>query len=356
MKFNYEQILIDMKTAFFEECGKNAENLPEIDARFKNLATELYAISSYGEYIMKQAFIQTASGSYLDMHAAERGLVRKNGSKARGDLTFSIESPQEADVLIPKGTVCSVKGMPFIQFITTEDAEILVGQSSVNAAAQALEDGSAYNTGAKTITVMVNAPTGVSSVCNDKKFISGCNSENDETFRQRMMAHYSTPLNGVNAQSIEEVILLIDGVIDCVVAMGESQLLVRLYIKTQTNSLEDDVIEKIVDAMALVYIIEGDLDIVMAQEKTFPIVCEVKVMPGYDAKEVKSAFETAITEYCSAERIGVEISLSRLSASLSHIEGARDFSVYSSDQINNIIPCSKDKYLSLSPLEVNVYA
>ena len=43
MRATYQEITDKMRAAFFDACGEKPEDLPELDARFRSVATELYA-------------------------------------------------------------------------------------------------------------------------------------------------------------------------------------------------------------------------------------------------------------------------------------------------------------------------
>jgi hypothetical protein len=44
MRATYQEITDKMRAAFFDACGEKPEDLPELDARFRSVATELYAL------------------------------------------------------------------------------------------------------------------------------------------------------------------------------------------------------------------------------------------------------------------------------------------------------------------------
>ena len=90
MKSTYNEILQNMKTAYNKELGREiAENSID-EKKLEAIASELYGLSCYGDFILKQAFVQTATGGYLDRHGALRDCKRKLGTKAKGTLTFGI--------------------------------------------------------------------------------------------------------------------------------------------------------------------------------------------------------------------------------------------------------------------------
>ena len=114
MRATYQEITDKMRAAFFDACGEKPEDLPELDARFRSVATELYALSVFGDHVQSQVFADTARGADLDRHAADVGLQRKGASAAAGVLTFSL---QTRCVLWPGSPICSLpppRQLPFL--------------------------------------------------------------------------------------------------------------------------------------------------------------------------------------------------------------------------------------------------
>ena len=87
MNLTYDEILNSMKIEFAGEKGEAVKELSDIEARFKAVASEIYSVSAYGDYIMKQSFPQTATGEFLDRHAELRSITRKTASYAKGAIT-----------------------------------------------------------------------------------------------------------------------------------------------------------------------------------------------------------------------------------------------------------------------------
>lgn len=203
MKRTYEEILDSMKSAYFNECGFVVEKDSTTYKDYEILASELYSLSCYGDYIFKQAFVQSATGENLDMLGELRGCKRKTAAYAAGVLTFSASEVSEEDIVIPSKTVCSAAERPFIQFVTAEDAVIEAGQTQVSVNARAINTGYEYNVDSGSISVMVNAPAGVSSVTNIEAFDGGFSPEDDAHYRKRIINNYSITQNGINCTSYE---------------------------------------------------------------------------------------------------------------------------------------------------------
>ena len=90
MKSTYNEILQNMKAAYNKELGREiAENSID-EKKLEAIASELYGLSCYGDFILKQAFVQTATGEYLDRHGALRDCKRKLGTYAKFAVNISL--------------------------------------------------------------------------------------------------------------------------------------------------------------------------------------------------------------------------------------------------------------------------
>lgn len=82
MNLTYEEILENMKKAYFDECKVNVDNMSDLGKRFETVASELFALSCYGDYIFKQAFVQTATENTLT-GTARSGDAKEKAKRSR---------------------------------------------------------------------------------------------------------------------------------------------------------------------------------------------------------------------------------------------------------------------------------
>ena len=94
-----------MKQSYTGYAGFTPSDQSDVMIRLRVLAGEIYSERAYAEYILRQMFPSTATGEYLDRHAAERGLTRKPAVKAHGAVAFFPVEQTHGDILIPAGTV-----------------------------------------------------------------------------------------------------------------------------------------------------------------------------------------------------------------------------------------------------------
>ena len=156
---------------------------------------EAFAIPIYA-YLEEQheatqiAFISTSYGVWLD-RIGEMPFInmpRITGDYAKGDVTFTLEEAQSDDFVIPADTIvaCSDTGL---DFATTEDCTISVGETTGTVGVECLTIGEDGNVTAGSIdTVMSDTlNTELLSVSNSSALSLGVDDEDDEEYRARLL-------------------------------------------------------------------------------------------------------------------------------------------------------------------------
>lgn len=351
----YEQIVDEMLKAYFNEYGQKPDNNSLEMKRIEAVASELYGLSCYGDFIFKQSFVQTATGEYLDRHGEIRDCARKEARCAKGELMFYLDEPIDEDVEIPQGTVCSVEEHPYLQFVTDEKGTIKSGETSVSLNASALYPGSEYNVKKGEITVMVNAPVKVSHVVNKIRFDSGTDAENDNVYRKRIMNNYNIAQNGVNTSSLENILLNFDFLKDCFIPEANAPGAINVVILTYDGSISTAERILIEDAIGLQHITGAKLSLLMATQKNYEMTVDIYVRTGFDQEQVKTKIEDIIKEVNDGCRIGRPLSLTQISKRLSLLEEITDFNIYCDEADGEIISCSNFEILNLTDLRVNCF-
>lgn len=261
---SYNDIIENIRTAYFEQSGEALDMHSESGIRIKAIATELYNLYVEGEYLLKQAGWMSATGEYLDRIAAECGIERKTASKASGEITFLIDEAKADDTVISSGIICSKKGHKYIQYKTLEEGTIVAGEKSVTVKAQALADGEEYNAAYGEVCVMVNPPSSVARAENRVSFIGGCNSEDDKALRLRIKDALRYPANGVNVEFLKGRIMNFDEVADCdIIREGDKPVCI---LKTRDKILSENLKEKVNDVLSLFTLFGIDFDVRNADE------------------------------------------------------------------------------------------
>jgi uncharacterized phage protein gp47/JayE len=289
-------------------------------------AAELESLYIYGDFVMRQCFPQTAEGEYLDMHAEMRGIERTEAVKARGTIRFKIDEAQEAAVAIPEGTVCMTADGT--RYITTEAAEIVAGELYVDAEAQAETAGSAGNAAVGTVTFMESAPVGVTECRNQEAFYGGCDSEDDDSLRERVIASYKTLPNGANRAFYEKTVLNIDGVKAAAVLPKNRGLgTVDVVISTDSGVPDEALIDAVAEKLRELREICVDISVSAPEAVTVDIECAVKAESGYDESQVLANVKAALAEYFDGGLLGRSIPIVKLGSIIYSVPGVENYDI-----------------------------
>lgn len=351
MKITYEQIINNMKTAFFERCGERAADFSDVSARLEAAASELFSLACRGEYVLRQAFAQSAEGEYLDFHAALRGITRKENSKAEGALTFYCGEPAVSDIEIPSGTLCSKQNEPFIQFETTESAVLQSGETQVTVGARATDGGYEYNAPANTVTVSVNAPAGLDGVANAEAFTGGYDAESDVALRERILSSYSIPQTAFSLASIREALMKRDDITDCKVYYDSGEIRIPVRLKTGANF--NTVSAEIESDLALASLLDVSVSVTEAQPSYFSLSFEIKT--SSDGDDIAAQVRKKAAEYVSSLGINGDASLNALVYTVSKIDGVEYCEVSSPSANQGLVLCAQNSYLAPDEIAVSCY-
>jgi hypothetical protein len=110
---------------------------------------------------------------------------RMPASKAVTDITYSIDTPLGAPILIPQGSKVSDENRNVV-FATVEDATLLAGDTEVTVGAECTEAGTAGNLPADSLTHMVDSISEINDVNNEVGCYGGKPQESDESYRLRL--------------------------------------------------------------------------------------------------------------------------------------------------------------------------
>lgn len=325
---SYEDILSRMIDKYTQLSGFKPSEQSDIMIRLKVLAGEVFNTSVAAEFIKTQMFPMSATGYYLDKHAAERGLTRKEAQKAKGEVKFILSTPIETDIVIPKGTVVSTATDDAKRFATDSAVTLTAGNMYVTAKVTAVAGGADYNVLENTVVVMVTPPQGVGAVTNSKAFTGGVDSETDEELRSRILDSYRDISNGTNAAYYKRLAQSVPGVysasvisrargagtIDvCIKGKGDSSLSSTHVVKVQ--QLLDENRELNVDIMVKYAVaINAGFSIYMAVED------------GYSFDDVSEAVTKKVKNYIDMLEIGEPALLCDLGDIIYHTTGVKNYS------------------------------
>ena len=78
---SYEEILQRMEEEYEQQSNCKIADVSEVGLRMRVLAGELHRLGASLDWLERQAFPQTATGTQLDLHGAQRGILRKPATK-----------------------------------------------------------------------------------------------------------------------------------------------------------------------------------------------------------------------------------------------------------------------------------
>lgn len=144
------------------------------------------------ERLLTQATPSTATGKWLDMHAASVDLTRRQATKACGNVSFVRGEQSGSGTNIPIAAGRIVRTLPdgagqVYRYVTTADAVLQAGADSVEVPVEAEEYGAASNASAGQICELVTPVTGIASVSNPAGWLTeeGADEETDAQLRER---------------------------------------------------------------------------------------------------------------------------------------------------------------------------
>ena len=309
----YNQIYERMKNNYIESSGNNFDEASEIAVRMKVMAGEIFNAYSSLEWLKRQMFASSASGEYRDYIARERGIERRQATKAKGVLTFSVEEASSDPILIPRGTVVVTPGSNPLRFYTTEDAVLPLMTMSVSVNAEAEVAGFAGNILAGINFLPVSVPAEIVQIRNNSRFVGGADTETDSSLRERIKDTYYCVPNGMNKAYYQQLAKKVEGVKKVgVVSFARGAGTINVYV----SGNEDDISQAVVDEVAQVIQskreINLDVQVFAAVKSPYNLNVTVKAKAGYTQNDVTELIAQAFEEYLSTIPMGGKLYLSSL--------------------------------------------
>ena len=321
-----DELYQEMLACFGEQTGLEPREGCDLSARLYALAAQVYSLSVQADWVVRQAFPQTAEGKYLDQHAQLRGLERKPAVAAEGSVRFTAGEVSDMPREIPRGTVCMTAGL--IRFETTEPAVIPAYEQAAAVPVRALEAGSLGNVSAKAIVSMAVAPFGVSSCTNPEPCAGGADGETDEELRGRVLETFKRLPNGANAAFYQQGALSFDQVAAATViprARG------RGTVDVIPATLAGEPGQELLDEMKAYFDqrreIAVDLLVKAPELVNVDVTIQVELEEGRSEEEVLEQVREAIRGWFTGRLLGQRILRARLGEIVYHCEGVANYSV-----------------------------
>jgi uncharacterized phage protein gp47/JayE len=332
LKETYETILARMAEKFAEESGCQVAENSEIAQRMQIFAAEVFSAYAHMEWIKRQMFPQTAQREQLTLHAQQRGLERKNGTKSFGEILFSRSSKLPHDVVVPKGTICAAKVCAgeqksfYLRFQTTEQSAIKAGELQVLVPARAAKIGEESNVLPNTVSLIINPPAGIEAATNPQKFEGGTNKESDEELRARLLESYKNIPNGTNCAFYEKIAMSFPEVHSAnVIPRERGPGTVDLYLAAKSGVPTKKVLENIQAKINQLREINVDAKVHAATLLNLNICLQIEPAQGYVWEEIKSNCQKAVNSYFSALKVGESIKICALNNAIFATQGVENF-------------------------------
>ena len=191
--------LVDQMINFYElksEVGETRLTDFNEGSEIRNLL-EAFAILGYA--IMEEqseatriAFISTSEDTWLDRigELPFIDLPRINGQESTGSVTFTLAAALDDDYTIPSETILS-SSETGLDFETDGDVTIFAGELTGTGIANCLTDGADGNVPVGSIDTIDDdsVDTEILSVTNEYPFELGLDYEDDDTYRERLLAN-----------------------------------------------------------------------------------------------------------------------------------------------------------------------
>jgi uncharacterized phage protein gp47/JayE len=166
--------------------------------------------------LIPQCFAAYATGAWMDLHAADVLLARREALQAQGTVVFSRLSPSGGNIKIPAGRLVRTRpdGLGEIyRFVTTEDVILPENELTVAVPVIAENYGQAANVTAGAICEIVTAVSGIDTVTNAADWLTreGADEEDDESLRHRYFLKWMS-ISGLNKYFYESLAFSVAGV------------------------------------------------------------------------------------------------------------------------------------------------
>lgn len=293
--------------------------------------------------VTRAGFIQTAEGKWLDLKVRELGLLRKQGQKASGYITFYRNEPKDNNITIPAGTIVKTgknsEGQEY-RFNTIEEVILPAGEMDVFTMVEAEQIGIEYNVGKETITKMTTYIAGLNGVVNKNVNIGvgsrswqvtvGTNTETDEDLRKRAIYRWDELGVGGTADAYRSWALSVPGV-KAVLILDDFPFgpgTVGLVIASENGIPTPELLQKVHDTVVSRKPLTASVYVLSPKVKLVNINLLVERFSSYELSDVELRVKQKLLNMNTKLMIGEDLVISRVVADIMQVDG-----VYSIDII-----------------------
>lgn len=321
-----EEIYGELRAAFEERTGLRAGEGCDLTARMYALAAQVYALYIQADWVVRQAFPQTAEGEHLDRHAQLRGLERKGAVAARGVVRFTAGEEAEEERVIPEGTVCMTAGL--VRFETMEEGRLPGGALWTEVPVQALVPGTAGNVAAGAVVSMAVAPVGIAACSNPEAFAGGVDREEDASLRERVLDTFRRLPNGVNAAFYEREALSFERTAAAaVIPRPRGTGTVDVVVATREGVPDQTLLDELTAYFQTRREIAVEVRVRPPEITAVPVAVRVAAREGWDQDEVMTRVEDALRNWFTGERLGQSVLRAKLGNLIFACDGVENYAI-----------------------------
>lgn len=229
----------------------------------ESLSVDIYHLEYNDNLLLRQAFLTTATGYYLDLFGEEMNTPRLTGLQAQGEVTFSITESVNYLITIPQHTRF-VETATGLYYETWTTCEIPIGETSVDCPVYSVVPGAGTNIPSNRDFLFYdqNSFTEV-TITNSNAFTGGRDNESDKDYRNRLLDKKSEDGFG-SLDYYKKLGKNISGVHDIAIVDSENNYTGKVLVNGYEKPLDEDILLNV----TAVYNIESNL----VYNQTFEVV------------------------------------------------------------------------------------
>lgn len=286
--------------------------------RASSVASSVEGLYQHQQWIVRQIFPDSADTDYLEQHAGLRGITRKPGTAASGQISFT----GTVGAAIPIGT--QAKTAIGVLYATTA-AGVVDALGTVSVAAAALTPGISGNQTAGTALTLIAPPAGVASQASIVSMAAGTDVETDAALLARLLDLIRRPPAGGNKYDYRKWALEVAGVSQAFVyplrrGVGTVDVVITSANGLPSAQLLTDVQAHIDDVRP----VTAKDSLVLAPTLLATDITARVTLAGITLVAATTQITAALTAYFAGLAPGDTAYKSRLEAIISDITGVKD--------------------------------
>ena len=290
-------------------------------------AYQLWLVYQLVPWLLLRVFPDETSGELIDAKAADFGLTRTPGVKARVTMQFTALSVTTAPS-VPAGTTVTTRDG--LRFITLEAAVWSGGVGT--ALAEAEQPGRIYNVDAGAIVMMSRNQSGISYCTNPAAAYGGADEETDAAFLARYKEFLQRPISSGNKNHYISWAKEVSGVAnaECVPIWDGPGTVKVIVAGPDKDPVDEIIIEAVAEHIETERPIGADVTVVTVSELAVNVSATVTLVSGATTQEVQAELEASLTEMLAQLPFGQSnlIRYSRVLALLLNCAGVEDYAAF----------------------------